>query len=273
MTSARLRCILLRTGTTLCLSVAVVLVLSTWWSLLFRVPSEATVAVRSGCVRVFRQVMPTVGLIRHGAGLSGWNEWTLTKGLGGRFAAFPIWSAGVAIVLPVLLFGGVLPKNPRSRWGTWEHRLLICAKWSGTIMCAALLAAWATRPLWNPHSPKSNNPLAYLTALQQDRLSISGVSARSGSPAARGPDLRQGRMSKPQRSAPAIIAGRIAGFLRLIPFWLAIPLVGIPTAILWRLDRRMPSGHCRRCGYNLKGLTEARCPECGQPFETKGDAA
>ena len=29
---------------------------------------------------------------------------------------------------------------------------------------------------------------------------------------------------------------------------------------------------CVNCGYNLTGLTEARCPECGQPFEPRGDA-
>jgi hypothetical protein len=28
--------------------------------------------------------------------------------------------------------------------------------------------------------------------------------------------------------------------------------------------RRFPSGHCQRCGYNLDGLPEQRCPECGQ---------
>ena len=30
--------------------------------------------------------------------------------------------------------------------------------------------------------------------------------------------------------------------------------------------------HCTRCGYSLRGLPERRCPECGQPFEAKGDA-
>ncbi|MGD2107940.1 MAG: hypothetical protein PVI86_00985 [Phycisphaerae bacterium] len=31
-------------------------------------------------------------------------------------------------------------------------------------------------------------------------------------------------------------------------------------------------GHCTRCGYSLRGLTEPRCPECGQvlPHETGG---
>lgn len=26
-------------------------------------------------------------------------------------------------------------------------------------------------------------------------------------------------------------------------------------------------GHCVNCGYNLRGLPEPRCPECGQPFD------
>ncbi len=29
---------------------------------------------------------------------------------------------------------------------------------------------------------------------------------------------------------------------------------------------------CRRCGYDLTGLTEPRCPECGTPFEPRDDA-
>ncbi len=30
-----------------------------------------------------------------------------------------------------------------------------------------------------------------------------------------------------------------------------------------------PPGHCERCGYNLFGLQDARCPECGTPFVPK----
>lgn len=26
-------------------------------------------------------------------------------------------------------------------------------------------------------------------------------------------------------------------------------------------------GHCRRCDYDLTGLTQPRCPECGTPFD------
>ncbi len=30
--------------------------------------------------------------------------------------------------------------------------------------------------------------------------------------------------------------------------------------------------HCLTCDYNLTGLPEPRCPECGRPFEPKGEA-
>ena len=56
-----------------------------------------------------------------------------------------------------------------------------------------------------------------------------------------------------------------------VPLAYVFLVVAIPTLLVWRLAPRFPRGHCRRCGYNLKGLTEARCPECGQPFEAKGD--
>ena len=58
-------------------------------------------------------------------------------------------------------------------------------------------------------------------------------------------------------------------------------LIGVPIA-LWAVARelareqqrgRAREGRCIHCGYSLTGLTELRCPECGQPFEPKGDAA
>ncbi len=32
---------------------------------------------------------------------------------------------------------------------------------------------------------------------------------------------------------------------------------------------KTPPRLCRTCGYNLTGLTEARCPECGNPFDPR----
>lgn len=39
-----------------------------------------------------------------------------------------------------------------------------------------------------------------------------------------------------------------------------------------RRDARRCHGRCMNCGYSLTGLPERRCPECGQPFEPRGDA-
>ena len=51
----------------------------------------------------------------------------------------------------------------------------------------------------------------------------------------------------------------------VIPLWLPLVVVTIPTAILlYRDRRRIPPGHCQKCGYNLTGNTSGRCPECGK---------
>jgi hypothetical protein len=56
-----------------------------------------------------------------------------------------------------------------------------------------------------------------------------------------------------------------------VSIWLLWLLIALPTAYLWWRDRRFPSGHCKRCGYSLRGLPEPRCPECGTAFEPAGD--
>jgi hypothetical protein len=54
------------------------------------------------------------------------------------------------------------------------------------------------------------------------------------------------------------------GTFLCLPLWMPFLALLLPTLLLWRLDRPRPlPGHCRRCGYNLTGLTSARCPECG----------
>ncbi len=50
-----------------------------------------------------------------------------------------------------------------------------------------------------------------------------------------------------------------------------VSLLVLPQALRWawlmlRTRSRLSNGLCIDCGYNLTGVTEPRCPECGQPF-------
>jgi len=38
-----------------------------------------------------------------------------------------------------------------------------------------------------------------------------------------------------------------------------------------RIERARRQGVCHNCGYDLRGLAENRCPECGTPFEPGGE--
>jgi rubrerythrin len=44
--------------------------------------------------------------------------------------------------------------------------------------------------------------------------------------------------------------------------------LAVATRLLPLLARRIPPGHCQRCGYNLTGNVSGVCPECGT--QTRG---
>lgn len=64
--------------------------------------------------------------------------------------------------------------------------------------------------------------------------------------------------------------------------WLAVLAAGAPIYYLWNWfdarprPKRVREVRCLECGYLLRGLTTARCPECGTPFTPptrKGDTS
>ena len=59
----------------------------------------------------------------------------------------------------------------------------------------------------------------------------------------------------------------------VVPLWIPLLLVAVPTGVLWWRDRRrIPPGHCRQCGYNLTGNISGVCPECGTAVSKEAGA-
>jgi hypothetical protein len=137
-------------------------------------------------------------------------------------------------------------------------------KWAGTVGCALIAVVWVLS-----HS-------GYAVGHFQPRGSVL---------------LLDGRICQPRAGVmPSFFVGREGWHVfrkgelipalddLSVPLWLPMLLVLVPTAMLWWGDigswwanrRRMPTGHCSRCGYDLTGNVSGRCPECGERLETGG---
>ncbi len=50
----------------------------------------------------------------------------------------------------------------------------------------------------------------------------------------------------------------------VLPLWTVLLVCCLLTTLAWGgRARKHPPGHCRRCGYDLKGNLSGTCPECG----------
>ncbi len=56
----------------------------------------------------------------------------------------------------------------------------------------------------------------------------------------------------------------------VMPLWIPLFVIGLPTAVSFYRARRSKSlgqrGVCERCGYDLTGNSSGVCPECGTPI-------
>ncbi len=62
--------------------------------------------------------------------------------------------------------------------------------------------------------------------------------------------------------------GRWRYYVLMVPLWMVVAALFIPSSFILKRElvqrRRAKRGECVGCGYNLTGLSEARCPECGR---------
>ncbi len=184
--------------------------------------------------------------------------------------------AGAAILTLILCWfdhrgAGTTIGAPNTKKTRRIRRIL---KWSGVTLCALLLAAWGLSTTSVVRWRSANNRYHFF-------LGFSGVGLSYWRAAEHWPAAERDYFVGIQRTIPAgwgmkDIVGtnfiqpapqlQLTGHKKhvLLPMWLLFPLVAAPTALLFYSDRRrIPPGHCRRCGYNLTGNVSGVCPECG----------
>ncbi len=72
----------------------------------------------------------------------------------------------------------------------------------------------------------------------------------------------------------SLVPSNAGVFWRLgVPFWISTLFFAAVSwyfyAPLYRSRKRAMLGLCVKCGYDLRGLTEARCPECNTSFDER----
>jgi hypothetical protein len=143
-------------------------------------------------------------------------------------------------------------------------RIRRIAKWTGLVLCVLVVVAWGVSVKWEIELDRSDSVPRYTYGLISGRIALERYDWISLS---RGLQVyptyaRDFGLCLPIISWPA--DQRELAYA-VIPLWIPFVLLAVPTAFLWHRDRRPPRGHCRRCGYNLKGNLSGTCPECGEP--------
>lgn len=144
-------------------------------------------------------------------------------------------------------------------------------KWTGAATCTVIFLAWVgSVPLQlgyvYAYGTPGSRQGSYHIHLNDGRINISHLNYR----------WRYGSYGYWEVVWPDVhlkwtpIVGTYIGANRTIktrsvPLWVPWVIVAIPTALLFWLDRRrIPSGYCKKCGYDLTGNVSGICPECGE---------
>ena len=178
---------------------------------------------------------------------------------------------------------GALKTQPK------PSRILRILKWAGVGICIVMTCAWSASNRWVIGLPRDGVSFT----IDGGSLQIYGgadwarnavrppqyVLPGSSGSVQRFP-LRRYWTSSGRRSSKLHLSGpwtnpwhTVAGkdpYLNSytwslnIPLYLVLLSAALPTAFLWYRDRRrIPPGHCQRCGYNLTGNVSGVCSECG----------
>lgn len=148
------------------------------------------------------------------------------------------------------------------KWAGLVVSLLICVVWTASLH-RSWWYAWSTESLGLTTGPVGGGgysvSVGLIVSLSEGCLSF----GRGEYCLTRGWNSSWTGCSRPPIATPS---GQTANeWQPSMPLLVPLASVVIETTCLWWLDhRRIPPGHCRKCGYNLTGNVRGMCPECGE---------
>ena len=161
-----------------------------------------------------------------------------------------MFTAVVSVLLVALMAGALsaLRRRPRLRR---------VAKWTGTLICITLVVGGAANLLYSVTWTLPNGS-GFGTGSGGVGVSWRALAGRFA------PGLTIANADEWLFWPPLIIFRDRGGLIIQAPIWFPLLMIGIPTIVCWRLDRRrLPPGYCP-CGYDLTGNVSGVCPECGE---------
>ncbi len=157
---------------------------------------------------------------------------------------------------------------------TMNRRRLIrrVIKWVGLVFCVLIVVAWAVSLRWCVAYAGIDRGASveygfavviypFTKPIVPTRWQVWGATPRARK------DGNWGLTTEGVFRVPALGLGQGPGknVFILLPLWIPLIVLAIPTAFLFYRDRRrIPPGHCQKCGYNLTGNVSGVCPECGK---------
>lgn len=147
-----------------------------------------------------------------------------------------------------------VPYHPPMR-----RRLRSTCKWGGAALTVLLLAVWVGSAWWMIYGePRDDFGLGirsgcFILIVDESGQTLSGPRfelARSEA------SLRWWFQTFWISWSPLFGAA-------FIPIWFVALLTALPPFWIWRRDMHRPPAGCAQCGYDLRGLDHAVCPECG----------
>ena len=140
-----------------------------------------------------------------------------------------------------------------------KHRKIL--KWTGLIVSAALLIVWLSSGHFEIHR---GGPTGLSYGLHSGTCWISHSDIDYSN--APGFDLSDvlPKQSYPWEWGFTFLYRDISMWILQIPLWAPPLITAAITTVIWRRDARMSKvGACKQCGYDLSGLSNNACPECG----------